>query len=273
MVGTSENKFTKLNAALYDQEFKNGLDRYEQGNCKCYLTDDGYRIYRPPNIIYDGTAATRTMWGGLVIRPFSDDDNFLIQGHTYIMMFQVEGQSSCDIETPAWSNNCGWGGAAYGLTTNPTNVSYNRIGADFLGRMDFYYKFTVNDAVYETATGSYSSFVSGNSYNCYRDFKFGFTYQNTGTMGTDLYLSRFRMYDITEPTKVSFNKSGVINLSNLVELPPPIIPEYESLTDESGNVLADELGNDLTVETEKNNVRVPRIMSSGEVQVLEFIEW
>lgn len=214
----SENKLDKINAAIFQKQFVNGLASHTQSNCQVTLTDDGYRIYRPPNVTYSSSdSSTRTMWGGLVIRPFTDDDNFLIQGHTYILMFHVKGQSSNNCDN-YWSNNAGWTGKNYGLTTSPTNVSYNEIGTNFQGEKDIYYKFTVNDSINKTCTTSYSSFVEGNTYNCYRDFKWGFVYDNTGPLGTDIYLTNFRMYDITQPdNEVKFFKTGIIAGSEFVE--------------------------------------------------------
>ena len=222
----SENKFDKLNTALFDRKFENGLSNYMQKNCQVTLTADGYRIYRPPNITYSSSdSSTRTMWGGLVIQPFVDDENFLVKGHTYIMMFHVKGQSSNNASDHYWSNNAGWTGDAYGLSTSPTDVEYNEIGANFQGEKDIFYRFTVSDDIIKTCTKSYSSFVQGTDYNCYRDFKWGFSYMNTGELGTDLYLTSFRCYDITEPDDtVKFLKSGIATASNLVESSTPPSP-------------------------------------------------
>lgn len=238
----SENKLFKINEALTDKRFEKGLSSYTQANCQVTLTSQGYRIYRPPNTTYNSSdSSTRTMWGGLIIQPFTGDSNFLIQGHTYILMFHVSGKSSNDSTDHYWSNNAGWSGGSYGLGTNPTNVSYNTLGTDFQGEKDIYYKFTVADAIIKTCTTSYSSFVAGTSYNCYRDFKWGFGYQSTGALGTDLYLTSFRMYDITQPDNVvKFQKIGVIG-SQFVETNSP--------------------------------TSAMQMYSSGEILTQEFIEW
>lgn len=237
----SENKFDKLNNALYDKQFKNGLASYTQTNCRVTLTDNGYRIYRPPNM--NPTNNGNTMWGGLLIQPFSDDNNFLVQGHTYILMFHVSGVSSNNATHHYWSNNAGWSGGSYGLGTSPTNVQYNDLGANFQGEKDIYYKFTVSDAIMKTCTKSYSTFVQGTSYNCYRDFKWGFEYTDTGTLGTDLYITSFRCYDITSPDNVvKFLKPGIVEASNFVET---------SIASGSST----------------------HIYSSGELMAYDFIEW
>jgi len=44
-------------------EFTNGLSRYTQANCQVNLVEDGYHIYRPPNLTQ--SANGNTMWGGL----------------------------------------------------------------------------------------------------------------------------------------------------------------------------------------------------------------
>lgn len=212
----SANKLLKINEALAERKFEKGLSSITQANCQVTLTDKGYRIYRPPNITYSSSdSSTRTMWGGLIIQPFTGDSNFLIKTHTYIILFHVEGKSSNNASHIYWSNNAGWTGGAYGLTTSPTNVSYNTIGENFNGEKDMYYKFTVADDINKKCTTSYSSFTAGTTYNCYRDFKWGFEYTNTGAMGTDLYLTNFRMYDITTPNNViSVEKDGIVKASD-----------------------------------------------------------
>ena len=56
-----------------------GLSSYTQSNCSCTLTDDGYRIYRTPNV--NPTDNGQTMWGGLVLKPFNIADNILQKSH------------------------------------------------------------------------------------------------------------------------------------------------------------------------------------------------
>jgi hypothetical protein len=41
---TEENRLLK--------QFGNGLTRYTQAHCQVTLTDDGYRIYRTPNLVH-----------------------------------------------------------------------------------------------------------------------------------------------------------------------------------------------------------------------------
>ena len=212
----SYNKFTPQNNALVEKVFRDGLSSYTQTNCQVTLTDKGYRIYRPPN--YNPTNNGNTMWGGLIIRPFTVDPNFLIKNHTYIVLLHVEGQSSNTFADVYWSNNAGWGGSAYGLTTELSNVAIDKIPSNFQGEYDFSYKFTVAGDVWKECTKSYSNFVAGTSYNCYRDMKVGFTYTDTGALGTDLYITNLRCYDITTADNViNFAKTGIITASEYVE--------------------------------------------------------
>lgn len=205
----------EANIQLSKKEFKNPLAYYNQANCKSSLTDEGYRIYRPPNITYNSSdSSTRTMWGGFVLRypetPF-------IEGHRYQLIFEVKGQTTCLPSEMYWTNNCGWGG--HGLDPQPTNVITKNISANFNSQewTSVSYIWTISDTIYKTCTSSYSSFVEGQSYNSYRDFKYGFTYQNTGALGTDLYIKNIRMYDITTASKIDIKKTGVINADNFVE--------------------------------------------------------
>lgn len=196
---TEENRLLK--------QFGNGLSRYIQDHCQVTLTDDGYRIYRTPNLVY--STAGSVMWGGLVLNPVASGVCTFIKGHTYILTFHVKGKSSNGASDCGWSNQVGWGGG--GLTPAPSNVeSYNPVGSNFDGEGDFWYKWTMNDDLYKVCTSSYSGFVAGNTYLSYNGFKFGFGYWDTGSMGTDLYITNIRMYDITDNPSFEISKNGII---------------------------------------------------------------
>ena len=45
-----ENLIYKVECALLDKSYRDGLDNYTQANCQVTLTDNGFRIYRPPNL-------------------------------------------------------------------------------------------------------------------------------------------------------------------------------------------------------------------------------
>ena len=215
----SYNKFEPQANALAERVFRDGLSSYTQSNCQVTLTDKGYRIYRPPNTNYSSSdSSTRTMWGGFLIQPFTADSNFLIKGHTYIVLLHVSGQSTNAMTSVYWSNNAGWSGGSYGLTTEISNATLVTTPANFKGEFEFTYKFTVTGDIWKTCTKSYSSFVAGTSYNCYRDLKVGFDYWSTGELGTDLYITNLRCYDITEPTNViSVQKSGIVLAGEFTE--------------------------------------------------------
>ena len=196
--------------AILDKQYKNGLSLYTQEQCKISLTDKGYRIYRPPN--YDGRVNTsggnHNTWGGLVIQPLTIDSNLLVKHRTYIILFDVEGQSSLSQETFGWTNNMGWGGG--GLSPNPSEISGEGIPNNFKGKKTCWYKFTITDDIYKKCTAAYAGFIAGNIYPSYRDFGFGFGYNQTGTLGTDLYITNIRMYDITNNPIVTPNKNGIL---------------------------------------------------------------
>ena len=199
--------------AIALKTFQNGLASYTQSNCQVTLTNDGYRIYRPPNLTVANDG--RTMWGGFVLRyptpPFT-------KGHTYIISFQIKGKTSGRVSDIGWSNNCGWGGG--GLTPSPTGVEViNRPELEWQSDVwqDFHYIWTINDDIYKTCTTAYSNFTQGTVYPSYRDFKFGFDYIDTGTMGTDLYINNVRMYDITNFQNISITKKGQILIGGILE--------------------------------------------------------
>ena len=211
-----QNILTLTNDAIYAKTYSAGLSAYTQSNCQVTLTDTGYRIYRPPNI--STSTSGNTMWGGFVVKPFSENSNALVKGHTYILKFEIKGKNSDNSYDIGWHNQVGWDGG--GLTPSPSSVSYTSLGTNFNSDnwFRFHYKWTINDDIIKTCTSSYSSFVAGQQYISYRDFKFGFGYNPTGSMGTDLYIRNVRLYDITtKPNNIKIYKTGIITSGDFIE--------------------------------------------------------
>lgn len=206
------NMIQKAQEGIETKTFITPLGKYTQDNCQVTLTDEGCKIYRPPNLTV--SADGRTMWGGLVLRfptpPF-------IKGHTYIIEFNIKGKTSAAVGDIYWTNHCGWGGG--GLEPTPSNVIHNGPGANWQSDewFPFYYQWTINDDIYKTCTSSYSNFVQGTVYPSYKDFKFGFNYTDTGTLGTELYINNLRMYDLTENQNLSLNKNGQLITNGIIE--------------------------------------------------------
>lgn len=185
-----------------------GLSSYTQSNCSVSLTPSGYHIYRPPN--KNPTDHGNTMWGGLklvnssgssvhVYNASTDNIFGLVKGHRYRIMFHVKGQSSNSFANLGWTNQMGWGGG--GLNPSPYGVSSSGISSNFNGEKDCFYDFTINDDIVKTCTTTYSYATQGNQYLSYNHFMVGFGYSNTGTLGTDLYITNLRMYDLTNGEK------------------------------------------------------------------------
>lgn len=216
------NLLFKTECARIDKAWKDGLSSYTQANCQVTLTDNGYRIYRPPNLT---TAANgNTMWGGLRLNNqstggihaynVSQDNMWLLQqGHTYLIGFHVKGQSS-NSTTFGFTNNMGWGGG--GVSPNPTVLVNDGIPTDFNGEKDCTCIFTINDTIAKTCTAAYSSYTAGTTYLSYRDFTFGWGYTSTGSLGTDVYITNLHMYDITSII-AKLSKNGVMHICDLNE--------------------------------------------------------
>lgn len=207
------NLLSQAQANLAKKTFSSPLSKYTQANCQVTLTDNGLRIYRPPNLTRADNGDT--MYGGLKLS-FSTPP--FIKGHTYIILLNVKGQTSAAVNNYGWSNNMGWAGG--GLNPTPSAVSYKLPTSNFTSTTweTMYYKWTINDEVYKECTSSYSSFVAGTVYPSYRDFAFGFNYGSTGTLGTDLYISNLRMYDITNGfDEFEVLKSGIITSAQIIE--------------------------------------------------------
>ena len=208
----SENLAYEVNMNIINKKMANPLSSYTQSNCQVTLTDDGYRIYRPPN--KNPTNDGNTMWGGFVMRFYTPP---FIKGHRYILTFETRGQTSNTPSDMYWTNQAGWGGG--GLSPTPSDEVRKNIAGGFNSQewTTISYAWTINDDIYKTCTSSYSSFVQGNTYPSYRDFKWGFGYTDTGTLGTDLYIKNVRMYDLTTASKVDIKKTGIIEAGSFWE--------------------------------------------------------
>ena len=82
--------------------------------------------------------------------------------------------------------------------------------------MECYYIFTINDAIIKTSNDARAGYDGSSNYLSYRHFCLNWTYANTGTLGTDIYLTNFRMYDITS-YMAKFNKNGQANFIDFIE--------------------------------------------------------
>ena len=202
----------EVNLNIMNKEMKLPLSSYTQTNCQVTLTDEGYRIYRPPNLIRSEVG--NNMWGGFIMRFYNPPFE---KGHRYIIIFETRGQTSNKPSDFYWTNQAGWGGG--GLQPTPDNVIFKNIDANFNSTewVLLSYAWTINDDVYKTCTSSYSGFKQGTVYPSYRDFKWGFGYTDTGQLGTDLYIKNVRMYDITNPKNIQINKNGIIIADSLWE--------------------------------------------------------
>lgn len=208
---TIPNILFDVQRSLMDKSFSNGLNKYVQENCQVTLTDNGYRIYRPPNLTT--SANGNTMYGGLKLQ---NPGHWLKKGHTYIILFNIKGQTANYVGGLGWSCSMGWHGDQ-ALVPNPSNVSYSSVPTGVFDETLFYYKFTINDDIYKICKTAYSSFVVGTTYLSYKDFQLSFGYASTGELGTDLYLSDFRMYDITELENSNFNENSILECISVIE--------------------------------------------------------
>ena len=217
-----ENIADGVNQSFINLTYKNGLSSYTQANCTATVTGQGLLIHRPAD--FDGSSNHST-WGGFVLD--NTNNRFgLIEGHTYIIKVHIVGSTSNRASDIYWTNNVGWGGG--GLSPVPTNVDYLTIPANFEGEMDCYYKWTC-DTIYKTCTTSYANyFVSGTEYLSYKGFKIGWSYTATGTLGTDIYFSNIRLYDITNGTNpIQITKDGILKCEDLVQLQSGlVVPKF-----------------------------------------------
>lgn len=202
-----------------------GLTAYTQTNCQVTCNSNGYRIYRTPNT---AAGSANKTFGGLVLRnsstssihvynPAVDNIFGLINGHTYVWCLTVEGHAAT---APAFyiTNNTGYASnAARGLNTTPSNTKTVNIPANFNGKKEIFYRFTISDTIVKTCLQSYSDYTAGNDYLAYRDFVWCWDYVATGENGTDIYVSNIRLYDITNKEPIHITKNAMIKGCALIE--------------------------------------------------------
>lgn len=224
------NIISKLEYNRQKKVWADGLSSYTQTHCQCTLTDDGYRIYRTPNLVYSSVGTV--MWGGFVID--NTDNRFNLQdGHTYMLQFEVKGQTSNSVTSIYWANLVGWGGG--GLSPTPSNViSANPVTSNYNSSewKTFTYQWTISDGVYKVCTSAYHTFEQGKTYISYKGFKYGFDYMDTGSLGTDLYIKNIRMFDITNTNHTDIMKTGIIDTNSVTE---EILPAEISMGGIVGN--------------------------------------
>ena len=84
---------------------------------------------------------------------------------------------------------------------------------------DIHIQMDYSDGLYKTCTTAYSTYVVGNVYLSYKGLLIGFTYADTGTLGTDLYIKNIRMFDITNDVEIELGKEGVMKTKYGIEEP------------------------------------------------------
>lgn len=216
-----------INQAIVDKTFSSGLSNYTQSNCQVTLTDDGLRIYRPPNLIYP--TAGNTMWGGM--RLYLPESAKTI-GRSYRISFYIKGQTSNNAEN-YFSYEIGWSSYGIGLTsqslsrrinlTNYDNSDYKKITLFYTvaanryqngtwgvsitdGSNVVYYngqhpsalKVTVGDSLLSNAY-----FPSGTTVTASFSDRFEVSNNATGTATTTLQTSR--QYDTYNQAKFGFS--------------------------------------------------------------------
>ena len=203
--------------ANYPRQFENYncIGAYTQAHLSVTVTSQGIRIYSPPN--WDGRAISGSgwdTWGGLCLSPMMYS-NCLFKGHRYVLSWHVKGQSSASMSEVYFSSQVGWG-TGY---TNPSTTSNKIITQpeNFQGEMDCYWDFTINDDIWKVCVDNQgnTSFVNGETYLSYAAVKLGYGYRETGPLGTDIYITNIKLYDITENKTYKITKTGIMKTTEI----------------------------------------------------------
>lgn len=212
-----DGRFGPLKESDYNAYYPNGqpgLGTYEQGNLIVTMTNQGIRIYSEPN--RDGRSQEGSewnTWGGFCWSPMKQS-RCLIKGHHYRLSWHVKGQSSRAMTDVYWSNQIGWGQYPDASPTVHKAVTHP---ANFQGEMDCFYDFTIEDDIFKTTTDDvHAGFEPNTSYLAYSAFKIGYTYDFTGPLGTDIYITNLQLHDLTTGDVYKIGENGVVKTTEVI---------------------------------------------------------
>ena len=204
-VRQKENLVAKINEAVTDKEFRDGLSYYSQAHCQVTLTNEGYRVYRTPDLTYPDVG--NVMWGGMKL---CIPEGTFQDGRDYMMKLKYKGESSNGIKDIYFSYMVGWNswgtlGSADVITSVDcpddrfssidTNGEWREIKINISATQDEMYKAAVNSG-HPSDTS-----ITGQIYHKMKEFKIGHNYESTGPLGTELYYKDLRLFDVTDATE------------------------------------------------------------------------
>jgi hypothetical protein len=263
-----------MNQAIINKTFTNGISSFTQSNMQVTLTDDGVRLYRPPNLVHPTNG--NTMWGGLVLLL---PENLKTVGRSYVLRFKIKGQTSVNLYDNRFAFAVGWTDFGVGLTGHSITRTtlQNLAGVTLPDYIQSLWKYTVNsnrlqnprwtlsmtagsntvqyvnkhpsalniingstllnnsffpNGTTVTSVTSNVGFTTSNNatqtgqavlfsntqYDTYRELKFGFGYENTGVLGTDLYIKDLEIFDVTNGEIRQIDSNGIIMYYDIDEV-------------------------------------------------------
>lgn len=168
---------------------------YVQANCSVFLTRSSssasgkysYCVKRPPGILY----SAQNMWGGVQLNL---PENAKLEGRKYRFIYKYKGQTTKASETPYLAYSIGW--TSYGVGLTSQTISGSAIPAN------------TNTKEWKIASGTYTVFnrwqkgTDNNIYDTYRQLKIGWGYEDTGALGTKIFIDDIQIYDITDDSSL-----------------------------------------------------------------------
>lgn len=216
-----ENRIRKIQEALDNKTFTDGLGAYTQTNCSCTLTNDGYNVYRPANLTYP--ADGNTMWGGVVL---SIPEGTMVDGRRYQLRVKYRGVSSNGIKDMYFAYSVGWtnmGGLSAASMIDSIYTDSNRYQSIDTGGTWENIRVNISASegqMYKVADNSTGGLIPGTTYYTARQFKIGHNYESTGVLGTNLYYKDFRLFDVTDgyDEEVSLSEDGIFTVDHFSEV-------------------------------------------------------
>lgn len=184
--------------------------RHTQSNCFVSLAETSwsankycYFIYRPANktVAIDGN----TMYGGVRI---NIPESAKVEGRKYKLRFRYRGVTSAASANPYFGYLIG-DGSYQGTTSHTLDTGLPAIPANTNTNTWKYFEDTY------TVTNRMQTGLDLNTYDTYRQFTIRWNYEDTGSLGTRIFIDEIEIQDITNSVGLFIPKKDKISIPQL----------------------------------------------------------
>lgn len=190
-----------------------GMQPWSQCTCSIINNTEIY-YHRNPNVIVS-TAGNVTA----IVSSLSIPNGMIKTNRKYKVCWKARGISDGLMQAPYLAFSASWTTNGVGLVAN-NSVGDAGVPSNF-NETQYQERSAILDTTgwspWQQAKNDYETIKTGDWFNCANKLAFTFNHTNTGTNGTDVYLTDFRLYDITDNPSAGFDKKGKAIASEFVE--------------------------------------------------------